>query len=71
MPVPEGPDDLVPFTFRIPRSLVGDLDAWVEELNRVKRWPKVTRSDLIRGLLAWCVRERPDWERREAEPKNK
>lgn len=54
----------MPFTFRIPERLVDELDAWVEELNRVKRWPKVTRSDLIRGLLAWCVKERPDWEQR-------
>ena len=62
--MPEGPDDLVPFTFRIPRRLVADLDRWVEELNRAQRWPKVTRSDLIRGLLSWAVVQRPDWERR-------
>ena len=69
MPRADEADELVPFTFRIPRSLVKDLDAWVEEINAAKRWPKVTRSDLIRGLLAWAVAERPDWERRGAESK--
>lgn len=61
-PVPQEEDQLVPFNFRIPKSLVDRLDVWVEEQNQGRSWPKLTRSALIRGVLDWAERERPDWE---------
>lgn len=45
---------------KIPEDLLASVDAWVEEVND-GRWPKLTRSDVIRSLLAWGVRERPEW----------
>lgn len=55
-------DELVQMTFRIPRSLIAALDAYTEELNRGRGWPKLTRSDVMRGALEWVARTHPDWE---------
>lgn len=57
-------DDLVPFNFRIRRALLDELDKWAEELNKGRRGPKITRSDLVRGVLDWAAENRPDWEQR-------
>jgi hypothetical protein len=53
---------LVQTNLRLPPALIEHLDSWVEELNQGRSWPKMTRSDLIRGVLAWAAKERPDWE---------
>lgn len=53
---------LVQTNLRLPPALLEQLDAWVEQLNETRSWPKVTRSDLIRGVLTWAAQERPDWE---------
>lgn len=50
-----------PFYMRLPQSVIDDLDAWVEELNKERGWPKLTRTDLIRNILSGALRERPDW----------
>lgn len=55
-------DELVQMTFRIPRSLIAALDEYTEALNEGRGWPKLTRSDVMRGGLAWLAKERPDWE---------
>lgn len=53
---------LVQTNLRLPPTLLEQLDVWVEELNQTRTWPRVTRSDLIRGVLIWAAKERPDWE---------
>jgi hypothetical protein len=60
-PEPHDPNRLVPFNFRIPEKLVEDLDQWVIEQNRVHVGPHLTRSDVIRGVLTWAVRTKPEW----------
>lgn len=60
-PEPHDPNRLVPFNFRIPEKLVEDLDKWVVEQNRVHVGPHLTRSDVIRGVLTWAVRTKPEW----------
>lgn len=56
------PDKLVPFTFRIPEGLVSDLDTWVSEQNARRHGAALTRSDVIRGVLAWASKNKPEWE---------
>lgn len=51
---------LVQTAFRLPSDLLEALDAWVEELNECRGWPKVTRSDVLRSLLERGLRERPE-----------
>lgn len=53
---------LVQSQFRLPRSLLDGLDAWLAELNQGRDWPLLTRTDLVRGVLAWAVATRPTWE---------
>jgi hypothetical protein len=57
---PGAEDKLIPFNMRMPESVLLALDEWVEELNRARTWPKVTRSDIIRTVLDRACRERPD-----------
>ena len=57
---PADPNELVPFNFRMPRSILDGLDTWVDELNAGRALGKVTRSDLIRAVLEKAIRERPD-----------
>lgn len=61
-PQQNDPGQLVPFTFRIPEGLVNDLDAWVSEQNVHRRGAPLTRSDVIRGVLAWASKNKPEWE---------
>lgn len=56
------PSQLIPFNFRIPAGLVDAFDEWLQERNRSKPLAHITRSDLIRGVLEWAARTRPDWE---------
>jgi hypothetical protein len=46
----------------MPRELLAALDKWQSELNANRTWPKVTRTDLVRGVLEWATRARPKWE---------
>lgn len=55
--------EFVKVQFRFPPELLSDLDAWVIEFNKDKKnWPAVTRSDLVRNVLQWAVRVRPNLE---------
>lgn len=54
------PDKLTPFNMRMPEALLVALDAWVDELNEGRSLGKVNRSDLIRAVLEYGCRERPD-----------
>lgn len=54
-------DQLIPFAFRIRAGLVEELDEWVAEQNR-GRTTELTRSDVIRGVLTWAARMRPEWD---------
>jgi len=47
--------------FRFPEELIADLDTWTAELNEGKPWPPLTRSDLVRDVLLWAVRTRPNF----------
>lgn len=61
------PNELVPMNFRAPRWLARALEEWVTEMNQAPRWPKMSRPDLIRGLLEWALNTRPEWEKGLAE----
>lgn len=56
---------LTPFTFRIPSELVEEFDRWVAAQNKGRK-VKLTRSDVIRGVLQWAARNTPNWEERTA-----
>lgn len=58
-PVPQG---LVQVQFRFPRSLIEALDKYTEELNEGREWPILTRTDVVRGLIKWAAKHKPDWE---------
>lgn len=45
---------------RLSARQVEELDAWLEEINAERGWPKLTRTDVIRNLLDKALRERPD-----------
>jgi hypothetical protein len=53
-------------SFRVPRATLEKLDAWLADLNAARRGRKLSRNDLIRGLLDWAADEHPDWEHRPA-----
>lgn len=61
-PGPE-PSGLVQAQFRLPPSLLEALDAYTSKLNKGREWPKLTRADVVRGVLTWVVRTEPDWEK--------
>lgn len=46
---------------RLAPAQVDELDQWLEKLNAARGWPKLTRTDVIRNLLAWGLAERPEW----------
>ncbi len=61
----EQEEETVPLaSFRVSRSTLAKLDAWVEEQNARRRGRKLTRNEVIRGLLDWAADEKPDWEKR-------
>ena len=57
-------DTAVVSTFRVSQAVLDKFDAWIEELNRGRRGPKLSRVDVIRGLMDWGADAKPDWERR-------
>lgn len=61
-PEQSDPDRLVPFNFRIPEGLVTALDSWLDEQNKGRQSAPLNRSDLIRGVLAWASKTKPEWE---------
>lgn len=50
--------------FKMSKETLKRLDAWLAEQNEGRRGPKLSRNDLIRGVLDWAADERPDWEAR-------
>lgn len=54
-------DGPVQLNLRVSPDLAEKLDAWVEEINKTRSWPKVTRTDVLRSLLERAVSEKPDW----------
>lgn len=58
-PAPKG---LVQTQFRLPPSLLEALDRYTEKLNKGREWPQLTRTDVVRGVLAWAARTEPNWE---------
>lgn len=51
---------MVQFNVRVPRGLLRELDAWLDEDNVNRRFMKRTRSDLVRDGLIWLVENKPD-----------
>ena len=51
----------VQINLRVSEAKVDALDAWVEEINARRGWPKITRTDVLRKLLDWGLKERPAW----------
>jgi hypothetical protein len=56
------PYEWIPLNFKAPRWLVDALEKWVVEMNAKPRGTPIGRADLIRGVLAWAVKAKPDWE---------
>jgi hypothetical protein len=56
------PSGLVQSQFRLPPSLLEGLEKYTEKLNKGREWPKLTRADVVRGVLQWALRHEPDWE---------
>lgn len=57
-PDPKAP---VQLNLRVPPEMAEALDGWVGQINERRTWPRVTRTDVLRGLLEWGLKERPDW----------
>lgn len=55
-------EELTQVQFRMPQSLLDSLQAYTDELNGNRTWPRLTRSDVVRGVLEWAARTRPNWE---------
>ena len=45
---------------RLHPGVIDRLDAWVDEVNRQRRDDPTTRPELLRALLTWASRTRPD-----------
>lgn len=58
-------------SFRMPKATIAKLDAWVVELNASRRGRRLSRNDLIRGVLDWAADYRPEWEQAPPAPKPK
>lgn len=50
-----------PISIRLPSEILDGLDAWLADLNN-NRPSNLVRTDLIRGVLAWAIKNRPEWE---------
>jgi hypothetical protein len=57
-------DLVVVSSFRVPREVVEKFDAWVAKQNEGRRGPRLSRVDVLRGLMDWAGDERPTWEQR-------
>lgn len=60
-PPAPSPAEPTQINLKISAELLGAVDALVEEANRRRPWPKMTRSDLIREVLSKAVEDRPAW----------
>lgn len=56
-PEPEGP---VQLNLRVSKQQAAGLDAWLKKLNE-GRWPKLTRTDVLRKLVDWGIENQPEW----------
>jgi hypothetical protein len=64
-------DTVVISTFRVPRGLLDKFDRWVDEQNAGRRGPKLSRVDVLRGLMDWAADECPAWEERQPPQKGR
>lgn len=55
------PTGLVQTQFRLPASLLGAMDAYAEELNDGREWPKLTRADIARKGIQWLMDHKDAW----------
>lgn len=51
----------VQLNVRVSRALETDLDRWTAEINYLQK-TKMTRPELLRGVLTWAAKTRPDWQ---------
>lgn len=54
--------EVIVSSFRVDRSILERFDAWVAEQNVGRRGPKLTRLDVVRGLMDWGADTKPNWE---------
>lgn len=62
--LPDDDETAVISTFRVSHGVLAKFDAWVAKLNRGRRGPRLSRVDVLRGLMDWAADENPDWEKR-------
>lgn len=55
------PPGETPISLRLDAPLLASVDAWVSEQN-CRRAEPITRTDLLRGIITWAVKNRPAWE---------
>jgi hypothetical protein len=53
--------DPPPLSVRLSAEAIKALDAWLAEQNRGRTTP-LTRTDLLRGVLTWAARTKPQWD---------
>jgi hypothetical protein len=61
-------DSAIVSSFRVSKGMLDKFDAWVARQNVGRRGPKLSRADVIRGLMDWAADQEPDWEGRGAGP---
>lgn len=54
-------EEMTQVQFRMPKSLLESLDNYTAHLNKQQSWVQLTRSDVVRGVLEWAARKRPEW----------
>lgn len=52
---------LIQTAFRLPPHLIDGLDGLVDQVNALRPWHKMTRTDMVRLLLTKVIDERPEW----------
>lgn len=53
-------NDPVQVNVRLSQERADELDAWIDEINAKRSWPRTTRSDVLRILLERALEEKPD-----------
>jgi hypothetical protein len=47
---------------RMPNTLLDEFDHYIDRLNEKRSYPKLTRTDVILGVLDWVIRTNAKWE---------
>lgn len=55
-------DVTVQVQVRMPQSLLDSLNDYVAKLNESRGYPKLSRTDVLLGVVDWVIRTKPNWE---------